>query len=157
MATSAEARLASLAKPPGSLGLLEEWAITLCQLQNTLKPVAEPQSVLVFCADHGVKKEDAALSPFPASVSAAVFRALAAGISATARWKNGFEISGLVGRRWRSEADPAFDVSSNLDGTVSDWLVSASVDFNDYFSIDTKLRLDDDSLDINRLDDGGVS
>ncbi|HIG21463.1 LPS assembly protein LptD [Henriciella sp.] len=77
---------------------------------------------------------------------------LGAGISATARWKNGFEISGLVGRRWRSEADPAFDVPSNLDGTVSDWLVSTSVEFNDYFSIDTKLRLDDDSLDINRLD-----
>ena len=84
MATSAEARLASLAKPPGSLGVLEDWAITLCKLQNTLQPVAEPQSVLVFCADHGVKKADGALSPFPASVSAAVFRALAAGISATA-------------------------------------------------------------------------
>ena len=84
MATSAEARLASLAKPPGSLGVLEDWAITLSNPQKTLQPVAEPQSVLVFCSDHGVKKADAALSPFPASVSAAVFRALAAGISATA-------------------------------------------------------------------------
>ena len=81
---TARERLASLAKPPGSLGVLEDWAITLCQLQNTLQPVAEPQSVLIFCADHGVKKADGALSPFPASVSAAVFRALAAGISATA-------------------------------------------------------------------------
>lgn len=77
-------RLASLAKPVGSLGVLESWAVTLCDVQQTLTPSAEPASVLVFCADHGVKKADNALSPFPPSVSQAVFRALAAGISATA-------------------------------------------------------------------------
>ena len=77
-------RLASLAKPPGSLGTLEDWAATLCTVQGTLTPAASPQTVLVFCADHGVKKADAALSPFPASVSQAVFRSLCAGISGTA-------------------------------------------------------------------------
>lgn len=79
-----EERLASLAKPPGSLGLLEEWATVLCKAQQTLTPSADPASVLVFCADHGVKKADAALSPFPPSVTGAVFRALAAGVSGTA-------------------------------------------------------------------------
>lgn len=77
---------------------------------------------------------------------------IGAGISAVARWKNGFEVSGLVGRRWRSEADDAFDVPSNLDGTVSDWLASFSVDVTENFSFDAKLRLDDDSLALNRLD-----
>ena len=43
-------RLASLAKPPGSLGSLEEWAATLCTVQGTLMPAAAPQTVLVFCA-----------------------------------------------------------------------------------------------------------
>ena len=43
-------RLASLAKPPGSLGTLEEWAATLCTVQGTLTPAAAPQTVLVFCA-----------------------------------------------------------------------------------------------------------
>ena len=86
MSTSvlAAERLASLAKPPGSLGTLEDWAATLCTVQGTLTPAASPQTVLVFCADHGVKKADAALSPFPASVSQAVFRSLCAGISGTA-------------------------------------------------------------------------
>ncbi len=77
-------RLASLAKPPGSLGTLEDWAATLCEVQQSLTPEASPASVLVFCADHGCKKADAALSPYPQAVTQAVFRSLAAGISGTA-------------------------------------------------------------------------
>ncbi|KOO21147.1 nicotinate-nucleotide--dimethylbenzimidazole phosphoribosyltransferase [Chrysochromulina tobinii] len=73
----------SLAKPPGSLGLLEEWSLVLCRMQRTLSPVATPQSVIVFCADHGVKRCDPSISPFPQLVTCAVFRALAAGVSAT--------------------------------------------------------------------------
>jgi nicotinate-nucleotide--dimethylbenzimidazole phosphoribosyltransferase len=77
-------RLASLAKPPGSLGVLEDWATTLCEVQETLNPEAEPATVLVFCADHGCKKADDSLSPYPRAVTQAVFRSLAAGISGTA-------------------------------------------------------------------------
>lgn len=79
-----EAHLASLAKPPDSLGTLEQWAALLSRLQGTLKPEVDPVSVLVFCADHGVKNADDAISPYPSSVTQAVFRALAAGISGTA-------------------------------------------------------------------------
>ena len=79
-----EQHLASLAKPKGSLGELEAWAATLCEVQSTLTPSIESMSILVFCGDHGVKKADTALSPFPPAVSQAVFRALAAGLSATA-------------------------------------------------------------------------
>jgi len=68
----------------GSLGTLEDWAVTLCEVQQTLTPVAEPASVIVFCADHGAKRADAALSPYPPAVTQAVFRSLAAGISGTA-------------------------------------------------------------------------
>ena len=74
----------SLAKPPKSLGELEHWAIALCTAQCTLKPSVSPATVLVFVADHGVKKEDTTLSPYPPQVTQAVFRALAAGVSATA-------------------------------------------------------------------------
>ena len=49
-AVLAAERLNSLAKPPGSLGTLEEWAATLCTVQGTLTPAAAPQTVLVFCA-----------------------------------------------------------------------------------------------------------
>ena len=81
--TRSKARMDSLAKPPGSLGLLEEWSLVLCRMQCTLSPVATPQSVIVFCADHGVKRCDPSISPFPQLVTCAVFRALAAGVSAT--------------------------------------------------------------------------
>ena len=81
--TTPQERLDSLAKPPGSLGLLEAWATKLCLAQETLTPTADPASILVFCGDHGVKAAHAPISPFPPSVSQAVFRALVAGISAT--------------------------------------------------------------------------
>ena len=82
-AAAISARLDSLAKPPGSLGTLEHFAATLCAAQGTLKPSASPASVLIFCGDHGVKKADDALSPFPQAVTQSIFRALAAGVSAT--------------------------------------------------------------------------
>ena len=64
--TEAEVRVASLAKPPGALGTLEEWYITLCVAQETLRSAVSADA-LVFVADHGCKKADAALSPYPAS------------------------------------------------------------------------------------------
>ena len=79
----AEARLASLAKPPGALGTLEDWCVTLCVAQKTLRPTVS-SAALVFCADHGCKKADAALSPYPASATQAIFRTLAAGTSCAA-------------------------------------------------------------------------
>ena len=79
----AEARLASLAKPPGALGTLEDWCVTLCVAQKTLRPTVSA-AALVFCGDHGCKKADAALSPYPASATQAIFRSLAAGVSCAA-------------------------------------------------------------------------
>ena len=61
----AETRVASLAKPPGALGTLEEWYVTLCVAQETLRPAVSADA-FVFVADHGCKKADAALSPYPA-------------------------------------------------------------------------------------------
>ena len=49
----AEARLASLAKPPGALGTLEDWCVTLCVAQKTLRPcLGSAAAALVFVADH---------------------------------------------------------------------------------------------------------
>ena len=79
----AEARLASLAKPPGALGTLEDWCVTLCVAQKTLRPTVSAVA-LVFCGDHGCKKADAALSPYPASATLSIFRSLAAGVSCAA-------------------------------------------------------------------------
>lgn len=74
------------------------------------------------------------------------------GTSITARWKNGMSISALGGRRWRDMSDPIFDVSSNLDGTVSDWVAGVSADFGNPLRLETRVRLDDDNLKLNRID-----
>ncbi len=74
------------------------------------------------------------------------------GTSITARWKNGMTISALGGRRWRDMSDPIFDVGSNLDGTVSDWVAGISADFGNPLRFETRVRLDDDDLKLNRID-----
>lgn len=74
------------------------------------------------------------------------------GASVSARWKNGMTISALGGRRWRDMSDPVFDVGSNLDGTVSDWVAGVSADFGSPLKIETRVRLDDDDLALNRID-----
>lgn len=74
------------------------------------------------------------------------------GASVSARWKNGMTLSALGGRRWRDTSDPIFDVGSNLDGTVSDWVAGVSADFGNPLKIETRVRLDDDDLALNRID-----
>lgn len=74
------------------------------------------------------------------------------GASVSARWKNGMSISALGGRRWRDTSDPIFDVGSNLDGTVSDWVAGISADFGNPLKIETRVRLDDDDFALNRID-----
>jgi len=62
------ARLDSLTKPPGSLGRLEELALQLARIQDTVKPRVDTRAVLVFAADHGVTAEG--VSAFPSEVTA---------------------------------------------------------------------------------------
>ena len=80
---AAEARVVSLAKPPGSLGTLEAWYVTLCAVQETLEPAAGPACAIVFVGDHGLMK-DSPLSPYPQSATQTMFKALAGGVSCAA-------------------------------------------------------------------------
>ena len=77
---------------------------------------------------------------------------LSVGVTTSARFKNGFSIDAIAGRRWRSRADDAFDVATNLDGTSSDWVGSVSADFGPILRLETRLRLDEDSFAVNRID-----
>ncbi|MBF0621581.1 MAG: nicotinate-nucleotide--dimethylbenzimidazole phosphoribosyltransferase [Magnetococcales bacterium] len=57
-AREARKKLASLAKPLGGFGILEDLVIQLAAQQDTLSPTANPARVVVFAGDHGVTAED---------------------------------------------------------------------------------------------------
>lgn len=66
---AAKRRQASLAKPPGSLGRLEELSIQLAGITGKVNNELKKKRILVFCADNGVVREG--VSSAPQSVTAA--------------------------------------------------------------------------------------
>ncbi len=64
-------------KPPGSLGKLEQVAVQLAQVQQTLQPGIDPARIIVFGADHGVTEEG--VSAFPAEVTVQMMANFATG------------------------------------------------------------------------------
>jgi len=77
---------------------------------------------------------------------------LSVGVTTSARFKSGFTVNAIAGRRWRSRADDAFDVASNLDGTSSDWVGSVSANFGRPLQLEARVRLDEDTFSVNRID-----
>ncbi len=73
----AQARLDALAKPQGSLGLLERLAIRLCETQGTIAPQTSPRTVLLFAGDHGVV--EAGVGIWPQAVTAAMIETIVQG------------------------------------------------------------------------------
>jgi nicotinate-nucleotide--dimethylbenzimidazole phosphoribosyltransferase len=61
-------RQATLTKPPGSLGRLEDLAAWLAKWQGRPMPRLDRVDVLVFAGNHGVTRQG--VSPYPASVTA---------------------------------------------------------------------------------------
>jgi len=54
-------------KPLGALGTLEKLAIQISRIQNTLTPVINKKTLLVFAADHGIAEEG--VSTYPQEVT----------------------------------------------------------------------------------------
>lgn len=79
-------RQASLTKPPGSLGALENLAVTLAALQSNENPAVDNVEICIFAGDHGVVEEG--VSAFPQAVTGQMvhnFIAGGAAISVLAR------------------------------------------------------------------------
>jgi len=83
---AARARQASLTKPPGSLGRLEDLAVLLAGWQATARPSLARAQALVFAGNHGVCAQG--VNPYPQAVTAqmvANFHAGGAAINQLAR------------------------------------------------------------------------
>jgi nicotinate-nucleotide--dimethylbenzimidazole phosphoribosyltransferase len=65
--SAAEQRQQQLTKPSGSLGQLEDIAISLAAMQATAQPKIEQIQITVFAADHGIVAEG--ISAFPQAVT----------------------------------------------------------------------------------------
>src|SRR3990170_5601636 len=92
---AARARLDRLTKPPGSLGRLEELAITLAGITGDPCPRLPRKTVVVMAADHGVAAEG--VSAYPQAVTAqmvANFLAGGAAINVLAR-RAGARVAGV--------------------------------------------------------------
>lgn len=69
---AAQARLDALAKPPGSLGALELYAVRLAGITGQLPPDISRRALLVFCADNGVVAENVGSAPASVTRSQAI-------------------------------------------------------------------------------------
>lgn len=71
------ARLDAQARPPGSLGRIEDIAVRLSLIQQCVNPRVDTVTLLVFAADHGLTEEG--VSRYPAEVTQAMVATLLAG------------------------------------------------------------------------------
>jgi nicotinate-nucleotide--dimethylbenzimidazole phosphoribosyltransferase len=70
-----------LTKPPGSLGRLEDLAVRLCSIQQSLAPKTQPRRLVLFAADHGVVAEG--VTAWPAAVTHLMVQNIVAGGAAS--------------------------------------------------------------------------
>lgn len=89
---AARERQATLTKPPGSLGRLEELSVQLAGIQRTDRPVIRGKTIIVAAADHGVIAQG--VTAYPQEVTAQMvlnFLSGGAAISVIAR-KSGVDL-----------------------------------------------------------------
>ncbi|OHD58837.1 MAG: nicotinate-nucleotide--dimethylbenzimidazole phosphoribosyltransferase [Spirochaetes bacterium GWF1_41_5] len=67
LSADAQKKIDGKTKPRGSLGRLEDCAVRLCRIQNTLSPQIQNKALFVFAADHGIAGEG--VSAYPPEVT----------------------------------------------------------------------------------------
>jgi len=71
------AHLDAQARPPGSLGRIEDLAVRLAVIRQTMTPRADKATLLIFAGDHGLTEDG--VSRYPAEVTQAMVATLLAG------------------------------------------------------------------------------
>ncbi len=87
------AHLDALAKPPGSLGRLEDVAVALAVASQSLRPATRPRRVVLFAGDHGVVASG--VTAWPSEVTTAMIATIASGRASSSA------LAGVAGCRLR--------------------------------------------------------
>ena len=77
LATAMRARIDGKAKPPGSLGRIEDLAVQFGMIRHPEPPRGDRAVLLVFAADHGLTEEG--VSQYPSAVTVATVMTYLAG------------------------------------------------------------------------------
>src|SRR5260370_41497599 len=77
LATTMRSRIDGKAKPPGSLGRIEDLAVQLGMIRHPAEPRVDSAVLLVFAADHGLTQEG--VSQYPSAVTVAMVMTYLAG------------------------------------------------------------------------------
>ena len=77
LATAMRGRIDGKAKPPGSLGRIEDLAVQLGMIRHPDPPSGDKAVLLVFAADHGLTEEG--VSQYPSAVTVAMVMTYLAG------------------------------------------------------------------------------
>ena len=68
------------AQPPGALGHVQDVAVQLCVLKQTVEPQVNAAACIIFCGDHGVTKNPPeSPSPYPRAVTELMFQTVSNG------------------------------------------------------------------------------
>lgn len=143
-----------ISRSPGMDIIIEPIVMAAYGTPDANNPIIPNEDSLVFEADETNLFKPSAVTNYDLWEGGA--RA-AVGVNATAQIGKDFELSALVGRRWREDADPAFNQLSNLSGENSDYVASVRADLAKVVDVGARFRMNDD-LSINRIDiDAGVN
>ena len=143
-----------ISRSPGMDIIIEPIVMAAYGTPDANNPIIPNEDSLVFEADETNLFKPSAVTNYDLWEGGA--RA-AVGVNATAQIGKDFELSALVGRRWREDADPAFNQLSNLSGENSDYVAAVRADLAKVVDVGARFRMNDD-LSINRIDvDAGVN
>ena len=143
-----------ISRQPGMDIIIEPIAMVAYGTPDANDPLIPNEDSLVFEADETNLFKPSAVSNYDLWEGGARG---AVGVNAVARVGSDVELSATVGRRWREEADPAFNTLSNLAGEESDYVASVRADLGKIVNVGARFRMDD-AATVKRIDvDAGLN